>query len=372
MSKLTHQPRLWLETPLIYSSHISQRLGPGYNVYLKLETVQPSHSFKSRGISHYIREQFIKRGPSLHVVCASGGNAGLAAACASKTLGVKCTIFLPEGVDAGTHRFLAAQGADVVVGGAVYQEALNAASARVSQDENAVLAPAYDDKVVWDGHASMVEEIQRQLPQGETPDAIFCCVGGGGLLGGIIVGCERVGWDGVPIVALETHGANCFIESISANKWPDLLRSENVTVLKDEEYGISFVRLGKLTSKATSLGATAPSAGVVNMALKRSGGVQCASIPDEMAMQVVLSFADDHKTLVELACATTLAPAYAPGLLQRLVPTGPGQKTLVFVVCGGFKVSTEHLKDYTDILENHMSKYWDVKLPDGETLSVPR
>ncbi len=54
------------------------------------------------------------------------------------------------------------------------------------------MVPAYDDPLVWEGHSSMVVEIQSQLRA--KPDAIFCCVGGGGLLGGIILGCKKVGW----------------------------------------------------------------------------------------------------------------------------------------------------------------------------------
>ena len=59
------------------------------------------------------------------------------------------------------------------------------------------MVPAYDDPIVWDGHSSMIEETQRQLllQHDKKPDAIFCSVGGGGMLGGIILGCERVGWD---------------------------------------------------------------------------------------------------------------------------------------------------------------------------------
>ena len=55
------------------------------------------------------------------------------------------------------------------------------------------MVPAYDDETVWKGHSSMVQEIKRQIPQ--RPDVIFCSVGGGGLLGGIIKGCRDVDWD---------------------------------------------------------------------------------------------------------------------------------------------------------------------------------
>lgn len=52
---------------------------------------------------------------------------------------------------------------------------------------------SYDDPVLWKGHSSMVEEMKSQLHH--TPDAIFCSVGGGGLIGGILLGCQSVGWD---------------------------------------------------------------------------------------------------------------------------------------------------------------------------------
>lgn len=60
---------------------------------------------------------------------------------------------------------------------------------------NSVMIPAYDDPILWEGHASMVHEIKQQLPEGVKPDSIFCSVGGAGLIGGIMDGCKAVGWD---------------------------------------------------------------------------------------------------------------------------------------------------------------------------------
>lgn len=57
------------------------------------------------------------------------------------------------------------------------------------------MVPAYDEPLLWDGHASIIEESAKQIPQGVKPDAVVCCIGGGGLLAGIIVGCKNVGWD---------------------------------------------------------------------------------------------------------------------------------------------------------------------------------
>ncbi len=58
---------------------------------------------------------------------------------------------------------------------------------------HSVMMPAYEDPIVWDGHSSMIEEVQKQLPK--KPDAILCSVGGGGLLGGVIIGCKKADWD---------------------------------------------------------------------------------------------------------------------------------------------------------------------------------
>jgi L-serine/L-threonine ammonia-lyase len=55
------------------------------------------------------------------------------------------------------------------------------------------MVPAYDNPVLWEGHGSMIKEIAEELEM--PPDAIFCSVGGGGLLGGVMLGCASVGWE---------------------------------------------------------------------------------------------------------------------------------------------------------------------------------
>ena len=57
------------------------------------------------------------------------------------------------------------------------------------------MIPSYDDRLLWEGHASMVHEIHQQLPGELKPAAIFCSVGGGGLAGGIMTGLKAVEWD---------------------------------------------------------------------------------------------------------------------------------------------------------------------------------
>ncbi|KAF8201475.1 tryptophan synthase beta subunit-like PLP-dependent enzyme [Pholiota molesta] len=371
---------LWQETPLIYSNPLSEITGA--SVYLKLENLHPSHSFKYRGISYFIQDAKAKHGPSVHLVIASGGNAGLAAACAARSLALRCTVFIPEGAAKYTLKLLRGENAEVIVGGRQYSEALEAANKLVAKESNAVMVPAYDNPIVWEGHSSMVREIKKQLQQ--APDAIFCSVGGGGLLGGIIVGCKAVGWDHVPIVALGTIGSDCFYRSMALNgkrfNSEDKILPPGVDLVYNEKHSVHLAHFNSFSSKASgSLGASEPSAAVVKMSLERAGGVKTASIPDELSMRALASFADDHKFLVELACSTTLVPAYHPDFFNKLVDAS-GRKdekrpVVVFVVCGGFKIDLQTATEYQEMAKadpNGDEKSWSVEYDDGQLFSFSR
>jgi L-serine/L-threonine ammonia-lyase len=81
---------------------------------------------------------------------------------------------------------------------------------------------------------------------------------------------------------------------------------------------------------------------------------------------------DDHKFLVELACSATLVPAYKLELVTRLVPpTRAEKKILVFIVCGGFKISQQDLVDYSEIVRKDLEAEgkWDAMV-DGEKLQL--
>ena len=94
---------------------------------------------------------------------------------------------------------------------------------------------------------------------------------------------------------METHGSNCFYQSLSLNQGPfpssPQAPLEGVDVLHDDTYDVNYAILPKLTSKAGSLGASWPSPGVVKMALARKGGVKSVCVSDEMAMHTAVLFA---------------------------------------------------------------------------------
>lgn len=358
------QETLWVETPLIYSSHISDLLG--CSAYLKLENLQPSQSFKYRGISLLVQRCKAKYGPSVHILAASSGNAGLATAVAARRLGIRCTIYLPFATRQATQIRLRQQGADVVAVGQIYADSAMAMREAAKVDPNAVIVPSYEHPVLWEGHSSMVKEMENQL--GERPDAILCSVGGGGLIGGVLLGCKAVGWNDVPIIALETHGSNCFYQANALNTQgftsksrtfpPEIPNDQPYTVEFNSEHAVAVPHLRALHSRAVSLGATYAAPEVVRMALDHPAGVQCVCIADELAMCSAQLFADDHKMLIELACATTISAAYNYEFFWRLLdpelalpPEEKRKKRVVFVVCGGINISYGEVTSYTDILE---------------------
>lgn len=106
-------------TPLLESWALSQVAGTA--VFLKCENMQPVGSFKIRGIGHFCQEM-VKKG-CRHLVCSSGGNAGIAAAYVARKLGIPATIVLPEGTSPQVVRRLEGEGAEVQLAGKVWDEA---------------------------------------------------------------------------------------------------------------------------------------------------------------------------------------------------------------------------------------------------------
>lgn len=83
---------------------------------------------------------------------------------------------------------------------------------------------------------------------------------------------------------------------------------------------------------------------------------------------------EEHKILAELACAATLTPAYEPGLMEHLLGTGDEPKTIVFIVCGGFKISLKEMEEYRTVVQQELEagkNDWECAC-DGERWHVPK
>lgn len=166
---------------------------PHEEVWLKLEQLQASGSFKARGMLNRLMSNPI---PASGVIVASGGNAGIATAAAARELGVKCEVFVPTVSSPAKQQKLRELGAQVVVTGAAYAEALEACLAR-QRETGALLTHAYDQAEVVTGAGTIGKEIEQQ--GGGLPDAVLVSVGGGGLIAGIASWFE----DRSRVIALE-------------------------------------------------------------------------------------------------------------------------------------------------------------------------
>lgn len=169
---------------------------PPMAVDLKLECLQHSGSFKARGAFTNLLERPV---PKAGVVAASGGNHGAAVAYAAMRLGHKATIFVPEVSPAAKLDRIRSYGAELVVGGARYAEAL-AASEAFAEKSGALQIHAFNQEETLVGQGTLGLEIEADLPEIDT---LLVAVGGGGLIGGIAA------WFAgrIRIVAVEPEGA---------------------------------------------------------------------------------------------------------------------------------------------------------------------
>jgi threonine dehydratase len=167
-------------TPVIELDAAELGLPPGPLV-LKLEQLQHSGSFKARGA---FANLLLRDIPAAGVVAASGGNHGAAVAYAARTLGVPARIYVPEvSSDAKISR-IRAYGADLVVTGSSYADAL-AASEEWIASTGALPVHAFDQAETILGAGTLAAELSGQAPAVTT---VLASVGGGGLLAGIAAG----------------------------------------------------------------------------------------------------------------------------------------------------------------------------------------
>jgi L-serine/L-threonine ammonia-lyase len=298
---------LHIETPLLESGAMSSA---GQSVWLKMDALQPPGSFKIRGVGHAC-EEYARRG-ARRFISSSGGNAGIAAAYAGRRLSIPVTVVVPETTTARAMELIRREQAEVIVHGASFQEA-NAMAQSMLTASDAFIHP-FDDPLLWEGHASMIDEVAHA---GVKPDAVVLSVGGGGLLCGVVSGLHRNGWSDVPVIAVETEGADSLAQSIAAGE---------------------RIELPRISSIATSLGARKVSEQAFQWTTRHP--VRSIVVPDSAAVAACTRFMDDHRMVVEPACGASLAVAYdAASALSQF-------HNVLVIVCGGVTATVAQLQDW--------------------------
>ena len=220
----------------------------------------------------------------IHFYCSSGGNAGIACATAAITLARPATICVPRSTSDSIVQKLRTLGAEVVVHGAHFFEAdVFMKEELMAKDKNAVYVPPFDHPDVWEGHGTLVDELEKQMQAVGGYEGLVCSVGGGGLLTGIIDRLDShsrlqggsLEKRGIRILALETEGAESLNHSLQNRK---------------------LSRLDGISSIATSLGATQVAKRCFELAQRSE--VKNAVLSDAEAAMGSVCFADDERILV--------------------------------------------------------------------------
>ncbi|ODQ65536.1 tryptophan synthase beta subunit-like PLP-dependent enzyme [Nadsonia fulvescens var. elongata DSM 6958] len=184
----------------------------------------------------------------------------------------------------------------------------------------AVYCHPFDNPVIWEGHATMIDEIATQLPDQNSLKGVVCSVGGGGLYNGIVTGLKRNKLSTLPVLAIETEPAACLAASLEAGK---------------------VVKLESVNTIAKSLAAQFVSEQAFVFA---NGGHPTKSlvISDAQAVNSTVKFAEDHGITVEPACGAALAVVYE-NLWDKYLPNLTKSDCVVIIVCGGSATSLDDL-----------------------------
>ncbi|MSP86377.1 MAG: threonine ammonia-lyase, biosynthetic [Methylotenera sp.] len=199
------------KTPLEFQPNLSARIHN--RVLLKREDVQPVFSFKLRGAYNKMASlpnDVLKRG----VIAASAGNHAQGVALAAQKLKCRAVIVMPTTTPAIKINAVKSRGAEVVLFGDSYSDAYVKALA-LEKSEKLTFVHPYDDPEVIAGQGTIAMEILNAHP--EPIEAIFCCVGGGGLLAGIAAYVKALRPE-IKIIGVEAKDAEAMTESLKQGK----------------------------------------------------------------------------------------------------------------------------------------------------------
>lgn len=199
------------ETPLDLSLALSQITGA--RVWLKLENLQHTGSFKVRGALNKLLSlspEHLQKG----VVAASSGNHGAGVAYGLYQLGARGVVFVPERASPTKLEAIRRYGAEVRIYGQKSEDTEVYARQYARQNDMVYISP-YNDPQVIAGQGTIGVELARQMPQ--SPDAVFITVGGGGMISGIALYLKAV-WPDTQIIGCQPQNDAAMLASVRAGQ----------------------------------------------------------------------------------------------------------------------------------------------------------
>jgi threonine dehydratase len=281
---------------MIYSDTLSKLTGK--EVFLKLENLQKTGSFKIRG-AFYKLSQLTPSMKKKGVVAASAGNHAQGVALASSILGIRSTIVMPEGVSLAKQMATQAYGGEIVLFGQNTDEALRYAR-KLSEDGRLFIHP-FDDKQVIAGQGTIGLEILEEVPGVE---AIIVPMGGGGLISGIAAIIKRRR-PRVKMIGVQSFHAPSAYTSLKRKK---IVAVKVKPTLAD---GIAIQRVGEIT-----------------FPMIQKGVEEIVRVEEDEIASAILVLMERKRIVAEGAGATPLAALLSKRLKTKL-------KKIVLVISGG-------------------------------------
>ena len=288
-----------IESPLDFAPNLSARIHN--RLFLKREDMQPVFSFKLRGAYNKIVKlspEKLKRG----VICASAGNHAQGVALSAAKIGCRAVIVMPVTTPQIKIQAVAARGGEVVLFGDSYDEAYTHA-VELEKSEKLTFVHPFDDPDVIAGQGTIGMEILRQHQK--PIHAIFCCVGGGGLIAGVAAYIKRLRPE-IKIIGVEAVDADAMTRSLAAGK---RVKLEQVGLFAD---GAAVKNVGEETFRLAKL--------YVDEMILVDNDAICAAIKDVF---------EDTRSILEPAGALAIAGAKEYAKHNKLK-----DKTLVAVASG--------------------------------------
>ena len=198
------------ETKLVYSEHFSNMTGN--KVYFKPENMQYTGAYKVRG-AYYKISTLSEEEKQKGLITASAGNHAQGVAYAAKLAGIKATIVMPTSTPLMKVNRTRGYGAEVVLEGDVFDQAL-AHAYQLADEHGYTFVHPFNDLDVATGQGTIAMEIIKELP---TVDYILVPIGGGGLCTGVSTLAKLLN-PKIKVIGVEPAGANCMQESLKAGK----------------------------------------------------------------------------------------------------------------------------------------------------------
>ena len=303
-----------VKSPLKPSFELGRRTAA--QVFLKLENMQATGSFKIRGAANAILK-LSEEGSAAGVVAASSGNHGRAVAYVAQQLGIASTICMTNLVPEDKIRGIREFGADVVLHGDDQNQAVKMAL-RVAEERDFKLIPPFDDALIISGQGTIGLEILEQMPDIEV---LVVPVSGGGLMSGIATAARAI-QPNMEIIGVTTRYDAAIYESIRAGR---------------------LTMVGERPSIADALPGPIPLDNRYTFRICRDQVDEIVPVADE-AIAHAMRFAIDHEKVV-------LEGGGAIGIAHVLENSSKWRGRKVAVVCSGNNVSRERLESIFDQFE---------------------